>query len=219
MTDAERQQRRYRKLKRERVDPKLTAKQARRAEREAELAGKIQALPQAKFAVIYADPEWRFEVWSEKGQDRAAANHYPTSPIEVIVARDVPSIAADDCALFLWATAPMLPDALAVMDGWGFTYKTHLVWDKELIGTGHWLRSQHELLLIGTRGAFPAPAPGTQLPSLLRSRRREHSRKPDETLDWIDRVYPNLPKIELNRRGPPRAGWDAWGNEVEAASC
>jgi N6-adenosine-specific RNA methylase IME4 len=215
MTGAERERRRYRKMMRERVDPKLAAKQARRAEREVALGDKVRALPQARFAIIYADPEWRFEVWSEKGQDRAAGNHYPTSALEVILARDVQGIVADAGLLLLWATVPMLVEALAVMQAWGFTYKSHLAWDKELIGTGRWLRNQHELLLIGTRGDFPAPAPGTQISSVLRSRRREHSRKPDEVLDWIDRIYPNLPKVELNRRGPARPGWSAWGNEVD----
>jgi N6-adenosine-specific RNA methylase IME4 len=208
-------QRRYRlKLKRERVDPKLLARRERQAEREVQLANGVLALPDARFAIIYGDPEWMLKAWSEKGLNRAADNHYPTSPIEIILARDVASIAADIAALFLWATVPMLVEALAVMQAWGFTYKSHLAWDKELIGTGRWFRNQHELLLVGTKGDFPAPAPGTQLSSLLRSRRREHSRKPDEVLDWIDRIYPNLPKIELNRRGPARPNWSAWGDEA-----
>jgi hypothetical protein len=100
------------------------AKKERRAARERELANKQLALPTRKYGVIVADPEWRFEPYSrETGMDRAADNHYPTSALEVIKSRDVASIAADDCVLFLWATAPMLPQALSVMDAWGFEYR------------------------------------------------------------------------------------------------
>ena len=88
-------------------------KQERRAAKEFLLGAKQQALPQQKFGVILADCEWSFEPWSrETGMDRAADNHYPTSCTEVIASRDVASIAADDCVLFLWATVPMLPQAL-----------------------------------------------------------------------------------------------------------
>jgi hypothetical protein len=100
------------------------AKKERRAARERELANKQLALPTRKYGVIVADPEWRFEPYSrETGMDRAADNHYPTSALEVIKSRDVASIAADDCVLFFWATAPMLPQALSVMDAWGFEYR------------------------------------------------------------------------------------------------
>ena len=80
----------------------------------------------------------------------------------MIAARDVPSIAADDCVLFLWATSPMLPQALEVMKAWGFAYVSGAVWVKDRIGTGYWFRNRHELLLVGTRGNVPAPAMGTQ---------------------------------------------------------
>ncbi|WP_244561737.1 MT-A70 family methyltransferase [Mesorhizobium australicum] len=194
-------------------------KKQRRAVREIELAGKIVALPDRRYGTIYADPEWRFEPYSrETGMDRAADNHYPTSPTDEIAARDVASIAADDCALFLWATAPMLPDALYVMDMWGFAYVTHCVWIKvragEARGPGYWFTGEHELLLVGTRGNVPAPAPGTQFPSFLIAPVTEHSAKPEEFLERIEAYFPNLPKIELNRRGPARRGWDAWGAEA-----
>jgi hypothetical protein len=107
-------------------------KRERRAARERQLGGQIAAgnldLPQQKYGVILADPEWRFEPRSrETGMDCAADNHYPTSATEIIAARPVSEIAADDCALFLWATAPMLPQALVVMTAWGFTYQTHAI--------------------------------------------------------------------------------------------
>jgi N6-adenosine-specific RNA methylase IME4 len=195
-------------------------KKQRRSEREQELATKIKALPNSKVGVIVADPEWRWEPWSrETGMDRAADNHYPTSVLDVIKARDVASIAADDCVLFLWATNPMLPHALAVMEAWGFTYVSNYCWGKDKIGSGYWNREKHELLLIGTRGKIPCPAPGEQSDSLIMAPRGEHSEKPEVFLEMIERYFPTLPKIELNRRGPPRPGWDAWGLEVEASEA
>lgn len=191
-------------------------KAEKRAARETELAAKQTALPTKRYGVILADPEWRFEPYSrETGMDRAADNHYPTSATEIIAARPVETIAADDCVLFLWATVPMLPDALRVMEAWGFEYRSHLVWDKRMIGTGYWVRNQHELLLIGARGDVPAPAAGTQVPSVFQITRKEHSAKPEQFLELIEQYFPTLPKIELNRRGPARPGWDAWGNETD----
>lgn len=194
-------------------------KKERRADRELNLAAKIRALPSIKAGVIVADPEWRFEPWSRTtGMDRAADNHYPTSVLDVIQARDVPSIAADDCVLFLWATVPMLPHALAVMAAWGFDYRSHFAWAKDRIGTGYWNRNKHELLLLGVRGNIPAPAMGDQWHSLVEAPVGEHSAKPEIFLEMIEQYFPNLPKIELNRRGPPRTGWDAWGNELTEAA-
>lgn len=197
-------------------------KKERRTLREAALAGKIEALPERRYGVIYADPEWRFEPYSrDTGMDRAPDNHYPTSPTADIIARDVASIAADDCALFLWATAPMLLDALVVLSAWGFSYVTHAVWAKQRTGkargSGYWFTGEHEILLLGTRGHVPAPAPGTQFPSVLVAPVGEHSEKPEIALKAIEAYFPNLPKIELNRRGPARPGWDAWGNEAVSA--
>ena len=168
--------------------------------------------------MILADPEWRFEVWSrDKGLDRAADTHYPTSDLAAIKARGVADIAAPDCVLFLWATAPMLPQALEVMAAWGFAYKSHLIWAKDRDGTGYWFRNRHELLLVGTRGDIPAPAMGTQFRSVIEAEVSEHSAKPEAFLEIVERYFPNLPKIELNRRGPARPGWDAWGNETGAS--
>lgn len=198
----------------EKVSAKHRVKQVARAEREQELAKKITALPAVKAGVIVADPEWRFEPWSRQtGMDRAADNHYPTSLLEVIKSRPVADIAAADAALFLWATVPMLPHALEVMTSWGFEYVSHYVWIKNRLGTGYWNRNRHELLLIGTRGNIPAPAMGDQYPSAIEAPVGEHSAKPDVFLDLIDAYFPNVPKIELNRRGPARPGWSAWGNE------
>lgn len=189
-------------------------KKSARAEREQRLAQKQAALPSKKYGVIYADPEWRFEVYSrDTGMGRAADNHYPTSGTDAICARPVGAIAADDCVLFLWATVPMLPDALKVMAAWGFEYKSHCIWTKDKIGTGYWFRNAHELLLVGTRGKVPAPAMGTQSPSTIEGRVTKHSAKPDVFYELIEGYFPNLPKIELNARRA-RPGWDAWGLEA-----
>ncbi|WP_370631440.1 MT-A70 family methyltransferase [Methylosinus sp. Sm6] len=198
-------------------EERQTAKKEARERREAELGAKQRALPDRRYGVIYADPEWRFEAWSrETGMDRAPDNHYPTSDLATILARDVASIAADDCVLFCWATAPMLPQGLATLAAWGFGYKSHCVWIKDRIGTGYWWRGKHELLLLGVRGDVPAPAMGLQFPSSIEAPVGEHSAKPDVFAEMIEFYFPSLPKIELNRRGPPRTGWDAWGNEAEA---
>jgi N6-adenosine-specific RNA methylase IME4 len=194
------------------------AKAERRAIRESELAAKITALPTTKYGVISGDPPMRFEPWSrETGMDRAADNHYPTLPTDKIAALDVRSIAADDCVLFLWATAPMLLDALQVMQDWGFAYKTHMIWRKlrpgRGRGTGYWVTGEHELLLIGTRGNVPAPATA-MCGSVVDAPVGKHSEKPEVFAEIIEREFPTVPKIELYRRGPPRPGWDAWGNEA-----
>lgn len=199
---------------------RLITKRASRAARERELGGKQTSLPSRKFGIILADPEWRFEPWSrESGMDRSADNHYPTSCLEVIKARDVASIAAGDCVLFLWATVPMLPHALVVMAAWGFDYRSHFVWGKDRIGTGYWNRNRHELLLVGVKGDVPAPAPGTQWDSLINASVGLHSQKPDDFFEMIEAYFPTLPKIELNRRGKPRPGWAAWGNEAELSEA
>jgi len=107
-----------------------------------------------------------------------------------------------------------MPHALVVMGAWGFDYKSQAIWRKSRVGTGYWFRSVHELLLVGTRGAIPAPAMGTQPESVIDAPSGEHSAKPEEVLKLIETWYPTIPKIELNRRGAARPGWDAWGNEV-----
>ena len=200
------------------LDVVAVDKKERRAERERDLATKQAALPEKRYGVIYADPEWRFEVYSrETGMDRAADNHYPTSSVEDICNRPVADIAADDCVLFLWATVPMLPDALRGMDAWDFQYKSHCIWAKDRVGTGYWFRNQHELLLVGTRGNVPAPAMGTQIESLVDAAVGRHSEKPVEFYELIERYFPNLPKIELNARAE-RPGWDAWGYEAPSGA-
>lgn len=195
-------------------------KQERREAREATLGAKQQALPQTKYGIILADPEWRWKPWSEAGMDRGVENTYPTTETTDIAARDVQSIAADDCALVLWARADMLPEALHVMAAWGFRYVAQRVWRKARMSTGYWFRYDHEVVLIGSRGKPVAPAMGTQERSVFEGEPAVpglNSSKPECLAEWVERNWPNTPKIELNRRGLARPGWAAWGNESEAS--
>ncbi len=194
---------------------RTAAKKAQRSRREAELGARQRALPDKRYGVILADPPWRFEPWSrETGMDRSADNHYPTSPLGAIIALGVASIAAPDSVLFLWATVPMLPQALRVLVAWGFSYKSSFVWVKDRAGTGYWSRNRHEILLIGARGDVPAPAMGTQWPSVIEAPVARHSEKPAAVYELIESYFPTLPKIELHARGRFRVGWDVWGNEA-----
>jgi N6-adenosine-specific RNA methylase IME4 len=197
-------------------EERSAAKKQRRAAHEEALATQIRALPSKRFGLIFADPEWEFVPYSEEtGSDRSAANHYATSTLADIKARDVPSIAADDCVLALCATVPMLPQALEVMQAWGFEYRSHCVWLKSKVSTGYWFRNVHELLLIGVKGDVPAPAPGEQWESAFDADTREHSEKPEEMYRMLEQYFPTLPKIELNARAR-RDGWDVWGAEAPA---
>jgi len=193
-------------------------KKERRGKRVKDLADKVAALPNATYVVALADPEWRWETWSEDGKDRAAENHYPTSATEEIMARDVGSIMGEDAVLFLWATPPMLPQAIEVMRAWGFNYVTNAVWVKPVAGTGYWFRFRHEHLLLGTRGKVPCPAAGEQWDSVIEQPRGRHSEKPDAVYEMIEAYFPGLTKIELNAR-KARAGWDRWGNEAPAEAA
>lgn len=163
------------------------------------------------YGVIYADPPWKYETFSENGMDRSADNHYPTMSMFDMLTLDVP--AADDCVMFMWATVPMLPEALDLLDTWGFEYKSHIVWIKDRIGTGYWTRNKHEMLLIGTKGKVPAPAMGTQPPSVIELPLGRHSEKPEFFADMISTLYPTTPKLEMFAR-IGRMGWDVIGNEA-----
>ena len=171
------------------------------------------------YPVYYADPPWRYGVRSEvTGREKSAENQYPTMPTDEIVALMTWIIGGDwPAVLFLWATNPMLPDALRVMEGCGFTYVHHWIWDKEVAGTGYWGRDRHELLLIGRRGDVAAPLPGSQPETVHRERKGRHSAKPEFYAETIERLYPAMARLELFCRSP-RSGWDAWGYEAGEAA-
>jgi N6-adenosine-specific RNA methylase IME4 len=202
-------------IKKARVEQQIEKKKKRTVQNQ-KLAERLKGLPDKKYGVILADPGWMFESFSEEtGEDRSAANHYTTEDTADIRKWPVQKITADACVLYLWATVPMLPDALEVMAAWEFEYKSHFCWDKEISGTGYWNRNAHELLLIGTRGKVVPPAPGDQYDSVFIEEKRGHSVKPEKSYAIIEAYHAGIPKIELNRRGAPRKGWDAWGNEAK----
>ena len=163
------------------------------------------------FDVVYADPPWRYSFSKSKSRD--IENQYPTMTIDDICALRVP--AAENCVLYLWATAPKLEEAMRVVSAWGFTYKTHAAWDKELIGMGYWFRGQHELLMVATRGKVSPPPQGLRCGSVIRHRRSRHSAKPPEVRDMIAEWFPNARRLEMFAREQAE-GWTVWGNEVEA---
>lgn len=197
-------------------------KQEARASRERELGNRQLAAPEGKFGVIVEDFEWDHVTWSEKGKDRAAENHYPVSrdahtAAEIVErTKDRFAVADDNCVCFMWATIQHLAIAIDVLRLRGFEYKSSYAWGKDKIGLGYWSREKHEILLIGVKGKIDCPAQGTQRESLIMAPRGEHSAKPELFLEMIESYFPTLPKIELNRRGPARQGWTAWGNQASA---
>lgn len=168
-------------------------------------------IPKGPFDIIVADPPWSFKTYSKKGMKKSAENHYQCMKTDEIKSMKVP--AAKDCILWLWATSPMLLDAIETMKAWGFKYKSSMVWDKKIIAHGYWSRNQHELILIGTKGSNRAPNNKIRRSSVISEKRTRHSKKPDALQDYIDLAYPNKKKIELFARRQ-RKGWVVWGNEV-----
>jgi ParB-like chromosome segregation protein Spo0J len=203
------------------VSAKLGLKQLKRTTRERELGEKQLALPDKKFGVVLADDGWKDEAWSEETTNRKPDYTVLPSndPQEIVaVTRDIfEAVCAADCVLFMWTTNQHLAIAIKVMEGRGFEYKSSAVWKKPKPGMGRWFRSRHEVLLLGTRGKVPCPAPGEQWESLIEAEPAVpglHSSKPERFLQMIEEYFLTVPKIELNRRGPPRPGWSAWGDEV-----
>lgn len=188
-------------------------RRAVRIEKVAAMANPSPDLPVQRYPVIYADPPWRYEF--AESESRAIENQYPTMTLDEIRALDVRALSTDDAILFMWATSPKLAEALSVIDAWGFAYRSSAVWVKPQLGMGYYFRQQHELLLVATRGNMPAPAPSDRPRSVLTADRLEHSAKPAEFAQFIERMYPTLPKIELFCRSP-REGWATWGNQNAA---
>ena len=163
------------------------------------------------YSVIYADPPWSYD--HPISDSRRIENQYPTMSIDEICALDVPSISADDAILFLWVTTPMLEKGFRVLNAWGFEYRTSMVWVKPSIGMGQWVRQRHELLLIGVKGNIPTPRDGDKPDSVIEAPRLEHSKKPEIVYEIIEKMYPELPKVELFSRNK-RNGWETWGFEA-----
>jgi N6-adenosine-specific RNA methylase IME4 len=170
-------------------------------------------LPQdRKYPIILADPAWRYEHSPYGTHSRSVEEHYPTMALEDICALPVSQLAADNAMLFLWSPTPMLEQAFTVIRAWGFEFRTAFVWVKPT-GTGLYLRQRHEHLLVARRGEFPTPEPANRPTSVIEAPRREHSRKPDQAYELIERMYPGLARIELFAR-QARPGWSRWGKEA-----
>ena len=166
--------------------------------------------PDKKFQVIYADPPWRYDFSAT--DNRKIENHYPTMSLEEIKALDIPS--DNNCILYLWTTAPKLVEGLDVMKAWGFEYKSHSIWDKVNIGMGYWWRSQHEILLVGTKGTISPPPDTFRESSIYREKRTKHSRKPEHYKAFITKAFPEHNKLEVFARAKSNE-WEVWGNEVD----
>lgn len=175
----------------------------------------IKTIPQkeleGKFNVFYVDPPWKYpnESSSLRGM---AATHYPTMDIEELKKIPVSNLTLDNSVLFLWTTTSMLRNAFEVIDAWGFKFTTSMVWVKDKIGTGFYVRSKHEIILIATKGSMLPMT--TNIPaSVVEYPRTKHSTKPPIFYDIIEEMYPGQKYVELFAR-ENREGWESWGNEV-----
>jgi N6-adenosine-specific RNA methylase IME4 len=181
--------------------------------------GKMTLENPGPFPLIYADPPWKFEIYSEMGLDRTPDQHYPTltdDEIKDFLVTDklVRDVAHKDAALLLWCTSSNVERALAIMAAWDFTFKSSAVWVKDRSGLGLVFRNQHELLLYGTRGNMPGPQ--YQPPSVLAFPRLEHSAKPPEVRTEIEKMYPDFDertRLELFAREKAE-GWTRYGFEA-----
>jgi len=122
--------------------------------------------------------------------------------------------AENNAVLYIWATAPKLIEALEVLHSWGFTYKSQMVWDKENIGTDHWVRGQHEILLIGVKGTFKPPASETKVSSVYKEKLTQQSKKPNYYYDLIEKMHPNCRYIELFSKEKHNEKWTIWNNQI-----
>lgn len=175
-----------------------------------------------KFSTILADPPWRFQNRTGKmAPEHKRLSRYGTMTLEEICALPVSSIAADSSHLYLWVPNALLPEGLAVLASWGFAYKSNIVWHKvrkdggpDGRGVGFYFRNTTELLLFGVRGKNARTlAPGRSQVNIIRSMKREHSRKPDEAYELIERCSSG-PYLEMFARGS-RKDWSVWGNQSE----
>jgi N6-adenosine-specific RNA methylase IME4 len=193
-------------------------------ERKAKQEAKRQELAQrdpapikddAPVSLILADPPWRYDF--AETSNREIENHYPTATTDEIGRhlQDFGVPVSGDCVLFLWATAPKLREALAVMEAWGFEYKTQAVWDKQRTGMGYWFRGRHEILLVGVRGSVSPPPPDCRFDSVFVEKRdNQHSQKPECVYEAIEAMFPQATRAEIYARRS-RTGWRGYGNEAQ----
>lgn len=164
------------------------------------------------YDVIYADPPWQFEE-DITGSNRAVERHYPTMSTEEISTLPVDKLAAENSILFCWTTDHHLREAEGVVERWGFKRRARLVWVKNSIGLGKFVRNKHEFLIVGTRGDFPAPPTDCIPESVIMFPKRGHSVKPP-LHEMMEKMTPGLTRrIELFAREPVPS-WAAWGNQL-----
>jgi len=179
----------------------------------------MSAKIEGQFATILADPPWQFQNRTGKmAPEHRRLLRYPTMELEEILQFPIPRLAASRCHLYLWVPNALLSEGLQVMRAWGFTYKTNLVWYKvrkdggpDGRGVGFYFRNVTELVLFGVRGSMRTLKPGRTRVNLFSTRKREHSRKPDEIYELIEQCSPG-PYLELFARFR-RDNWAQWGNE------
>lgn len=182
----------------------------------------LPSLGNQKFSTILADPPWRFQNKTGKiAPEHGRLSRYATLTLDDIKSLPVSDVAEDTAHLYLWVPNALLPDGLAVMEAWGFQYKSNLIWHKirkdggsDGRGVGFYFRNVTEIILFGVRGKNARTlAPGRRQVNYLATRKREHSRKPDEQYEIIESCSPG-PYLELFARGE-RPGWTVWGNEAD----
>lgn len=175
------------------------------------------------FKTILADPPWRFTNRTGKvAPEHRRLDRYSTMDLEEICALRVVEVAAPNAHLYLWAPNALLPEGLKVMEAWGFRYVSNIIWAKRRKdggpdgrGVGFYFRNVTEMLLFGVRGSMRTLQPARSQVNMIETRKREHSRKPDEQYDLIESCSPG-PYLELFARHP-RPGWTVWGDEADEA--
>lgn len=176
-----------------------------------------------RFGTILADPPWQFQNRTGKmAPEHKRLARYGTMKLDEIAQLPVERLALDTAHLYLWVPNALLLEGLKVMEAWGFTYKTNIVWHKirkdggpDGRGVGFYFRNVTELVLFGVRGKNARTlAPGRRQVNMVKTQKREHSRKPDELYDIIEDCSPG-PFVELFARGP-RKNWANWGNQSES---
>ncbi len=182
----------------------------------------LKAVGNKKFATVLADPPWQFQNRTGKmAPEHKRLQRYPTMSLQEIKDLPVEAIVADTAHLYLWVPNALLAEGMQVMEHWGFTYKTNLIWYKvrkdggpDRRGVGFYFRNVTEIILFGVRGKNARTLqPGRSQENIISSRKREHSRKPDEQYELIE-ACSSGPRIELFARGPKK-GWFVWGNQSE----
>lgn len=171
---------------------------------------------------ILADPPWQFANRTGKvAPEHRRLSRYATLTLPEIQAIPVSTACASACHLYLWVPNALLKEGLAVMEAWGFTYKTNLVWHKvrrdggpDGRGVGFYFRNTTELILFGTRGRLRTRPAGRRQVNILKTQKREHSRKPDELYELIEACSPG-PYLELFARGRFSSVWHVWGDQSE----